>query len=195
MKKLLLSIILLFIFNYGFAKNKAILNPVEQDKVELAVEEVPYKEILLSLLGTLSAFLIWRIQHQKDKIKDIESQLSEKKYKMYSELVYLIVDLTMASKMGEKPLTEKDITKRLLTAKRDMFLYAPDNIFKTYTAWTLELQGKNPGVNHFKTYYKMMKLVRKDMGHSKSKLTLDDFMIFLMQDESEYKKFKEVNNW
>lgn len=146
-------------------------------------------------MGTLSAFLIWRIQYQKDKIKDIESQLSEKKYKMYSELVYLVVDLTMASKMGEKSLTEKDITKRLLTAKRDMFLYAPDNIFKTYTAWTLELKGENPGVHHFKTYFKMMKLVRKDMGHSTSKLSLDDFMLFLMQDESEYKKFKETYNW
>ena len=195
MKKILLSIILLFVFNFGFAESKKADKTVEEDKTKLVVEEVPYKEILLSLLGTLSAFLIWRIQHQKDKIKDIESQLSEKKYKMYSELVYLVVDLTMASKMGEKPLTEKDITKRLLTAKRDMFLYAPDSIFKTYTAWTLELEGKNPGVNHFKTYYKMMKLVRKDMGHKSSKLTLDDFMLFLMQDESEYKKFKEVYNW
>ena len=150
---------------------------------------------MLSLLGTLSAFLIWRVQYQKDKIKDIESQLSEKKYKLYSEIVYLIIDLTMAGKMGEKQLTEKDIQKRLLTAKREMFLYAPDNIFKTYTAWTLELHQPNLSVGHFKTYFKMMKLIRKDMGFGSSKISLDDFMLFLMQDDEEYKKFKRLHSW
>ena len=189
-------IILLFLFCYiNLSAQTKISKTTEKNKTEIIDEQIPYKEILLSLLGTLSAFLIWRVQHQKDKIKDIESQLSEKKYKLYSEIVYLIVDLSMASKMGEKPLTEKDIQKRLLTAKREMFLYAPDNIFKTYTAWTLELQGPTPGVNHFKTYFKMMKLIRKDMGFGSSKINLDDFMLFLMQNKEEYQKFKEVNNW
>lgn len=150
---------------------------------------------MLSLLGTLSAFLIWRVQYQKDKIKDIESQLSEKKYKLYSEIVYLIIDLSMAGKMGEKQLTEKDIQKRLLTAKREMFLYAPDNIFKTYTDWTLELKQPDLAVGHFKTYFKMMKLIRKDMGFGSSKISLDDFMLFLMQDNEEYKRFKQLHKW
>ena len=170
-------------------------NNSEKNKSNKTQESIPYKEIMLSLLGTLSAFLIWRVQHQKDKIKDIESQLSEKKYKLYSEIVYLVIDLSMAHKMGEKSLTQKDIQKRLLTAKRDMFLYAPDKIFKSYTDWTLELQGEQPGVNHFKTYFKMMKLIRKDMGFGSSKIGLDDFMLFLMQNKEEYRKFKEVNNW
>ena len=143
----------------------------------------------------MSAFLIWRVQHQKDRIKDIESQLSEKKYKLYSEIVYLVVDLFMSGKAGEKKLTEKDIEKRLLIAKRDMFLYAPDNVFKTFTEWTLELQGQEAGVDHFKTYFKMMKLVRKDMGFRSSKIELDDFMLFLMQNKEEYRKFKELYKW
>ncbi len=189
-------IIILFLFCYvNLSAQTKISKTTEKNKTEIIDEKIPYKEILLSLLGTLSAFLIWRVQHQKDKIKDIESQLSEKKYKLYSEIVYLIVDLSMASKIGEKPLTEKDIQKRLLTAKREMFLYAPDNIFKTYTAWTLELQGPTPGVSHFKTYFKMMKLIRKDMGFGSSKINLEDFMLFLMQNKDEYQKFKEVNNW
>ena len=47
--------------------------------------EIPFREISLLILGTLSTFLIWRIQHQKEKIKNIESQLSDRKYKMYSK--------------------------------------------------------------------------------------------------------------
>jgi hypothetical protein len=194
MRKIFITILFLFCYVNLSAQAK-ISKTSEKNKIEIIDEKIPYKEILLSFLGTLSAFLIWRVQHQKDRIKDIESQLSEKKYKLYSEIVYLIVDLSMASKMGEKPLTEQDILKRLLTAKREMFLYAPDNIFKTYTAWTLELQGPTPGVSHFKTYFKMMKLIRKDMGFGSSKINLDDFMLFLMQNKEEYQKFKEVNNW
>jgi len=190
------KIAIIIFFTLSLSNLKAQVKVEDKvEKIENTEEKIPYKEILLSLLGTLSAFLIWRVQHQKDRIKDIESQLSEKKYKLYSEIVYLVVDLSMSSKMGEKPLTERDIQKRLLTAKREMFLYAPDNIFKTFTEWTLELQGPNPGVNHFKTYFKMMKLIRKDMGFGSSKIDLDDFMLFLMQNKEEYRKFKEFNNW
>ena len=40
-----------------------------------------------------------------------------------------------------------------------------------------------------------MKLARKDMGQVDTKITLDDFMLFLIQNEDEYMKFKQQNNW
>ena len=42
---------------------------------------------------------------------------------------------------------------------------------------------------------KAMKLARKDMGKKETKIKLDDFMLFYMQDESAYKEFKKINNW
>lgn len=188
--------ILLLLITSFFSCTNEINKKAEskEDTIEIIEKNVPYKEILISIMGTLSAFLIWRLQHQKDKIKDIENQLSEKKHLLYSELVYIIIDLATASKIG-KELTEEDILKRLMTIKRDLFLYAPDNVFKTFTEWTLHLNKPNSGINHFKIYFKMMNLARKDMGKSSSKISLDDFMLFLMQDENEYKKFKEANNW
>ena len=48
-------------------------------------------------MATVRAFLIWRVQHQKDKIINIESQLSDRKYKMYSELVNIIFDIIARS--------------------------------------------------------------------------------------------------
>ena len=77
-----------------------------------------------------------------------------------------------------------------------MFLYASDEMFLAFTNWSLELQkpGYN-GVDHFKKYFELMKLVRKDMGHTNTKLDLDDFMIYIMQNKEEYQKFKEQYNW
>lgn len=155
---------------------------------------IPYNQILLLLLSTLSAFLIWRLQYQKEKIKGIENQLSDKKYKMYSELLYILFDISNAQTLGNT-VTENDILKRILEIKRDMFLYAPDNVFKTFTKWTLYLNENGNNVNHFKIYFELLKLVRKDMGQINTKIDLKDFMLFYMQSESEYEKFKKLNNW
>jgi hypothetical protein len=156
--------------------------------------EIPYKEISLLILGTLSTFLIWRIQYQKDKIKNVESQLSDKKYQMYSELIYILFDISNGEKIG-KNVSQKELLKRILAIKRDMFIYAPDGIFKTFTKWTLEINNSNNKVEHFKTYFELMKLVRKDMGQKNTKLNLDDFMLFLMQNKVEYEKFKIEYGW
>lgn len=155
---------------------------------------IPYKEVLLLILGTLSTFLIWKIQYQKEKLKNIENLVSEKKYKLYSELIYIFFDIANADKIGKKP-TEKETLKRILDIKKDMFLYAPDEIFKTFTDWTLELNKTDGTINQFKTYFKLIKLVRKEMGQTKTKIQLDDFMLFYMQNEEEYIKFKEMHNW
>ena len=40
-----------------------------------------------------------------------------------------------------------------------------------------------------------MKLARKDMGQIKTKIKLDDFMLFYMQDELAYIEFKRINGW
>lgn len=193
MKKILTPIFLLCLYANISAQTTDVDNTNQSNQVKLE-EKIPYQEVLLWLLGTLSTFLIWRIQYQKDRIKDIESQLSDRKYKLYSELVYLIMDLIISIKT-EKPLTESDIKNRVLLVKRELFLYAPDNIFKAFLAWTLELQKPNSKVDHFKMYFKMIQLIRKDMGFRSSKIDLDDFMLFLLQDKDEYEKFKVLNKW
>jgi len=156
---------------------------------------LPVKEIFLLILGTLSTYLIWRVQFQKDKIKNIENQLSEKKFQIYSELVYIIFDTIHGEKIGKK-ITDKELTRRILEIKKNMFLYVSDEMFQSFTNWTLELHKPgNNGVDHFKKYFELMKLVRKDMGQSNSKISLDDFMIYIMQNEEEYQKFKTIYQW
>ncbi|XLS28094.1 hypothetical protein ACJD0Z_12890 [Flavobacteriaceae bacterium M23B6Z8] len=156
--------------------------------------EFPIKEVLLLILGTLSTFLLWRVQYQKEKIRNVESQLSDKKYQMYSELVYILFDISGGEKIGKK-VSQRDLLKRILAIKKDMFIYAPDKIFKKFTDWTLEIENNNGSVNHFKVYFELMKLVRKDMGQKNTKISIDDFMLFYMQSRSEYEKFKIEHGW
>ena len=93
--------------------------------------EIPYKELLLLILGSLSTYLIWRVQYQKDRLKSIESQLSDKKYKMYSELIYIFFDIAMESKTGVE-ISQPEVVKRVIAIKKDMYLYASDDIFNKF---------------------------------------------------------------
>ena len=158
------------------------------------MSDIPYKEILLLLLATLSSYLIWRVQYQKDKLKTIENQLSEKKYKMYSELIHIFFDITLASKLGNE-MSSEDVSKRFIEIKKDMYLYAPDIVFKQFTEWLLNLNVHINMTDHFNDYYKLITLVRQDMGNKETKITRDDFMLFFMQDRVEYEKFKIENSW
>lgn len=70
--------------------------------------DFPFKEVILLILGAISTYLIWRVQYQKERIKTIESQLSDKKFKIYSDLLYLFFDLSKSSKTGDQ-ITEKEL--------------------------------------------------------------------------------------
>lgn len=156
--------------------------------------ELPYKEILTWASGLSSAYLMFRVQAQRDKIKSIENQLSDKKYKMYSELIYIFLDLSRDSKLG-KEATEQELVEKIYNIKRDMFIYAPDDVFRKFTEWVLNVGNANNPTKHFIIYYDLITLIRKEMGNRKTNLTLDDFMLFYMQNQDEYDKFKKMNGW
>ena len=85
------------------------------------IDNLPLKEIFLLFLGTLSTYLIWRVQHQKDKIKSIENQLSEKKFEIYSELVYIIFDTMHGEKIEKKKWVIMNYLREFLKSKKICF--------------------------------------------------------------------------
>lgn len=150
--------------------------------------------ILLWILGIISTLLAIRIQFQNDRIKTIENQLSDKKYKLYSEVVYLYMDIIYNVKK-EVTLTDVQTTDKIFSIKREMFIYAPDNIFKKFTEWALSLNDSEKVSNSFKIYYELISMIRREMGHKGTKLSIDDFMLFIMQNEKEYAIFKKSMKW
>ncbi|MCF8322824.1 MAG: hypothetical protein K9I26_06785 [Flavobacterium sp.] len=89
--------------------------------------EIPYKEILVLILGSLSTYLIWRVQHQKERLKIIESQLSDKKYMMYSQLIHILFDSTQNTKLG-KELSHEEMVNKIFAIK-EICIYTHQMIF------------------------------------------------------------------
>jgi hypothetical protein len=130
------------------------------------------------------------IKRQHDKIKSIQSQLSDKKHTLYNEVLSLYFDLLKETKNGGSSDT-KNIGIKIIDLKKDLILYAPDLVLNKFVEWT-RYSNNNPSEDprHFLLFIDLMGLIRKDMGHPKSSFNEDDFWKITMTTDEEIVKMK-----
>ena len=149
-----------------------------------------YKDLILWALGICSTYLFFVLQKKNDKIKNIESQLSDKKYKVYHDIFSTIFDLLKDSKKI-KPIDNSELVERLIDIKKDMIIYAPDEVLRKFLQWQ-NFVGDNPSdQGHFNIYLDLLVLIRKDMGNSKTEINKDDILRSIMTSTEEFNKFKK----
>lgn len=147
-----------------------------------------YKDFLLWGLSIFSGLLFFLLNKQNDKIKNIESQLSDKKYKTYHELFSIFFELLKGQK-NIKESNEKDTVEKLIDIKKDMMIYAPDKVLNKFLEWQ-NFVGDHPSdQKHLIIYLDLLVLIRKDMGNSKSQITRDDILRSIFSSSDEMLKF------
>ncbi|WP_418213310.1 hypothetical protein [Bacteroides difficilis] len=80
---------------------------------------------------------------------------------------------------------------RIINVKKDLLIYGTDEIIKKFTEWNVNCNNPNQ-MSNFQNYLALFILIRKNMGHKKSKLTEKDILRIIMGDDDEYKKFFEL---
>lgn len=150
-----------------------------------------YKDFILAGLGILSTYLLFAIQQKNEKIRNIESQLSDKKYKVYHELFSLYFGLLKDAKSISKT-SETELVSKLIDIKKDIMIYAPDSVLNKFNEWN-NFVGDNPNnTKHINLFLELLLLIRKDMGNSKSKLNSDKLLRSIMSSTEEFEKFKKT---
>jgi hypothetical protein len=150
---------------------------------------VSLSEIIAVIVTILAASLGYIIKQQREKIKEINSQLSEHKYAMYNEVLNMVFDLIRESKGG---ITTDNLGIRILNMKQQMLIYAPDNVFKKFLEWTRYTANHESGdLRHFLIYLDLMILIRKDMGHPKTSFVPNDFWKLIMTTDEEIEMMKQ----
>jgi len=144
--------------------------------------------ILITLLTILAGGLGFIIKEQREKIKTIQNQLSEKKYKVYHEIYSIFFDLLKQQK-GIQNKNDSNLVERLIDIKKDLFIYAPDKICKKFIEWLRFMDNKPGDTNQIVIFLDICVLVRKDMGQSKTKITNLDLLRSIMISDEEYEKF------
>jgi hypothetical protein len=132
------------------------------------------------------------IKRQHDKIKSIQSQLSDKKHTLYNEVLSLFFDV-LKSQKNNITANPRDIGIKIIELKMDLILYAPDPVLNKFMEWT-RYTNNNPSNDprHFLIFIELMGLIRKDMGHPKSSFNDDDFWKLVMTTDDEIVKMKAL---
>lgn len=149
-------------------------------------------EIIVAILVLIASGLGYIIKRQHDKIQDIQSQLSDKKHHLYNQVLSLFFDLLIDQK-NNKPHTPNTIGTKIIGLKKDLILYAPDNVLHKFIEWTRQTNN-NPtdDPRHILLFIELMELIRKDMGHPKSTFKDDDFWKLIMTTDHEIFGMKEM---
>lgn len=149
---------------------------------------IDISDIVITILGMLATGLGFIIKEQREKIKKIQDQLSDKKYTLYHEIISVFFDLLS---MQKKLKTEKEVNAvaRLLEVKKDMIFYAPDNVLKKFLDWNRSLSDSDK-FKQFNNFLDLFILIRKDMGNQKTIVTKDDILRLIMISDEDFLEIK-----
>ena len=150
--------------------------------------------ILISLLTVSSTLFVVILQRKTEKLKIIENQLSQNKYKAYIDLVEVFYSTIKKIKMNEGD-NSIELGTKIFNAKKDILMFGSDEVFKKYTNW-LTYTSENPNdPKHMSLFLDLMLEIRKDMRGNKTGITKTDIMQNLMQDRNELKKLEHWWLW
>ena len=144
-------------------------------------------EILLAILSTLTVIFGAWLKIQSDKLRDIKSKLSDKKYNTYQEILSILFDLiTQTKKIKEIP--ENEILLRIFNVKRDLILYGNDKMIEKFFEWE---DNQLKGAYRLWNWAELAEIARKDMGNRWTKINADQILRSLFTNKKEYVEFKK----
>ena len=141
-----------------------------------------FLSILLPITCTILGWIIYR---KTERIKIMENQLSDKKYKAYADVVSIFFGILKDTK-SNKQVTNKSITDKMIDSKKDIFMYGSDAVFYAFNLFlTKSSKNSNNQKEIMEAFLSFMLAIRQDMCGKKSKLSVRDILINLIQNEEE----------
>ena len=156
--------------------------------INLIAKMWPY---LIALLTMIITILGWIIHRKTERIKIIENQLSEKKYKAYADIVQLFYDILQDIRNGNS-FDQKETEKRMMNSKRDMLMYGSDKVFEAFNKYLCSTTNNSNPTLPIKNFLKLICEIRKDMCGKNTSVNEKDILLNLMQNEDEVKKYKRL---
>ena len=145
---------------------------------------------IISAIATLTCALLGAMLHRKtERIKIMEGQLSEKRYSAYAKLYDFFYEMFKVQK-DNKNTNNKEMRNKLLDAKKELIMYASDDVVFALNKYLSSLTDTNVATQ-LDYFLDIMLLIRKDMCGN-SKVSRDDILLNLIQDKSEMQKLKDM---
>lgn len=144
-------------------------------------------KVLLAIFSTSTLIFATWLKIQSDKIRDIKSKVSDKKYKTYYEILAILFDLINQTK-DLKSISEAEVLLRIMNVKRDLILYGNDKMVKKFFEWE---DNQQRGAYRLWNWAELAAIARKDMGNRWTKINADQILRSLFDDKQDYIEFKQ----
>lgn len=146
-------------------------------------------ELLSIVLSAVIIILGWLYNRRTEEMKIMRSQLSERKHKVYADIIATFYSVLKDVKKNQQTNANM-VESKLMDAKRDIFMYGSDKVFRAFTNWLVNTNTPNQS-NHLDSYLKFILCIREDIC-GKTRLTEDDVLLNLLQNEEELRSLKKM---
>lgn len=152
----------------------------------MTVESMTHENIIAILSILISAIVAVAgiiIAQQSERLRAMREQLSEKKCKAYADAMMMFYSILKDSKL-HRPIDNKAMMQKMIDAKKDIFMYGSDKVFKAFNKWLVVAFENNPKTQ-FDSFLEFVLEMRKDIFNGNTKLTKHDILLNLTQSEEE----------
>lgn len=156
---------------------------------------IQYKDYIIGVFTLVIGYLYYRLRKKNDELISVKEKLSDKKYNLYNSLYSVFFKLIKDAKETNKhkiEKAEKELTEKLLDIKKEMFIYAPDEVLLKFLKWNENINKKEVSIEeNMQLFFNILVLIRKDMGNKNTIVNEEDILKSILISEKESSKSKE----
>lgn len=154
---------------------------------------IEYKDYIIGIWTLIIGYLYFRLNKKTDELKSVKDKLSDQKYKLYNELYSVFFDLIKAKNKsnGQKAKMNTSLANKLVDIKKDMFIYAPDDILIKFLHWNKQINEADNILENMMEFFDILVEIRKDMGNEKTIISNEDILESILISENELSKLSK----
>lgn len=142
------------------------------------------------LIGLLGMFLVALITNYQTRKREIDARHFADKREGYMQFFDLLFTLIQSSKSG-KSLTEEEMLPKIILFKRALLIWGGPNIIEAWNNFEIKSGDKLAPEEMLKEMEKVLREIRKDLGHDDSQLKFGNLSGLLLVAKDKEKLLEE----
>lgn len=143
-----------------------------------------YQIALTTFFGIIATFFGIKYQSEVSKRREIEKQVSEKKYIIYNEILEYFFTIYKDVKFDKKGINQIERSKKLIDIQTKLIIYGNDASLQEFIGWRAS-SDSNDSYSSLFYFIDLIKEIRKDMGNPETKISDKDILALLTHDYKE----------
>lgn len=150
--------------------------------------------IIIAILTGGCGILGIILQRKTERIKIVETQLSERKSKAYADLATLFYGMLKDIKQ-KKLINEREAQNSLYHLKKEILIYGSDDVFRRLNNWLCSTGITDNGNTQMVNFMELLLSLRRDIYNNHTSITKLEILTHIMQNEQEAEALLKVWNY